>query len=78
MLFSQLREIASPHPTHKLVDDPMSAVRACTDILNVFEATFFPVWKPPPHQQPQTALCCGDKEIHLTWTAESVLQEIQF
>ena len=52
-------ELLSPHPTPKLEDHPLSAVRDC--LFNIFTATLH-TWRPFLHPQPEHAPCCGDRE----------------
>jgi hypothetical protein len=48
----------APHPTFKLEDHSLSAVRDC--LFSLFAATFH-IWRPSFHPQPEDAPCHGDK-----------------
>jgi len=50
--------LLAPHPTSKLEDNLLPAVRDC--LFNIFAATLR-TWKPSPHPQPEDAPCRGDK-----------------
>jgi hypothetical protein len=52
-------ELLAPHPTPKLEDNPLSAVRDC--LFNVFAATLH-IQRPFLHLQPEDAPCCGDRD----------------
>jgi hypothetical protein len=69
-------ELVAPHPTPKLEDHPMSAVRDF--LFNIFAATHH-IWKPFLHPQPQEAPCCGDTDPFITvwishWGNKCLLQ----
>ena len=47
-------ELLPPHPTSKLEEHPLSAVRDC--LFNIFAATLH-VWRPFLHPQPEDEPC---------------------
>jgi hypothetical protein len=52
-------ELLALHPTPKLEDHPLSAVRDC--LFNVFAATLH-IHRPLLHPQPEDAPCRGDRD----------------
>jgi hypothetical protein len=52
-------ELLAPHPTPKLEDHSLSAVREC--LFNVFAATLH-IRRPFLHLQPEDAPCHGDRD----------------
>jgi hypothetical protein len=52
-------ELLAPHPTPKLEDHPLLAVRDC--LFNVFAATLH-IHRPVLHPQPEDAPCRGDRD----------------
>jgi hypothetical protein len=66
------KELLAPHPTPKLEDHPLSAVRDC--LFNVFAATLHN-WRSFLHPQPEDAPCRGDRDPHNTGQCQSIVKK---